>query len=60
MALKLDCPQRWWIVLCFVVTGVAAGCLVFLSIFVLFLRLSLSPGPVRHCYMLNIVTKINK
>ena len=33
----------------------------FLLCFLFFtLPLSLSPGPVRHYYMLNIVTKINK
>ena len=58
---KAGLPRlRPWIVVCFVFTGVAAGCLVFLSIFVLFLPLSLSPGPVQHYYMLNIATKINK
>ena len=67
VAIRLDSQQKPWIVVCFVFTGVAAGCLVFLSIFVLFclllffaLPLSLSPGLVWHYYMLNIVTKINK
>jgi len=60
VALRLDSPQRPWIVFCFVFTGVAAGCLVFhnlsLSISVLFLFLCSSsflvPGPVRHYYIL--------
>ena len=36
VALRLDSPQRPWSVVGLVFTGVAAGCLVFLSIFVLF------------------------
>ena len=45
VAQRLDSPQTW-IVFCFVFTGVAAGCLVFLSIFVLFLLLFSSSFPV--------------
>jgi len=36
VALRLDSPQRPWSVVGFVFTDVAAGCLVFLSIFALF------------------------
>jgi len=39
VVLRLDSPQRPWSVVCFVFTGVAAGCLFFLSISVLFLFL---------------------
>ena len=46
VALRLDSPQRPWIVVCFVFTGVGAGCLVFLSIFVLFILLYSSSFPV--------------
>ena len=58
VALRLDSPQRAWIVVCFVFTGVAAGCLFFLFLFVLFLLpLSLSPGLVPLYYMLYFVNK---
>jgi len=57
VAIRLDSPQRPWIVACFFFTGVAAGCLVFVSIFVLFPLLSLFPGPVWHNYMLYIANK---
>jgi len=33
VALRLDSPQRPWIVFCLVFTGVAAGCLVFHCLF---------------------------
>jgi len=50
VALRLDSPQRPWIVFCFVFTDVAAGCLVFhclsLSISVPFLLLCSSSFPV--------------
>ena len=37
--IRLDSQQRLWIVVCFVFTGVAAGCLVVLFLFLLFLLL---------------------
>ena len=46
VALRLDSPLRPWIVVCFIFTGVAAGCLVFL--FVLFLLLCSSSFLVRR------------
>ena len=40
VALRMDSPQRPWIVFCFVFTGVAAGCLVFHCFLLLFLSIS--------------------